>query len=732
MPTKRPLNTPSSAPAGQRKRPLRLTLLPAILGAAIAAHAQEAPAPSVTVQGQLSSYDPRRDDTTMKFVVRRDDIERYGDTQLLDVLRRIPGVTVSGSAGRGAEIRMQGMGSGYTQVLINGERLPAGMAVETLSPATIERIEVLRGSQAEYSAESIAGTINIVLRKTSRKPERELKLGYGRGRDTRNPDASLRLADRDGQLSYSLSGSLSYDDLRGIVRAREEELDAAGRTRLLRTTDGREDGRFSTLNLVPQLEWKRENGDTLGFEGFVNLNRYYIDATAPTTTLLGPLPPYPGKRIRMGNERDIVRGELHWVHGMASGAKLDTKLGVSASSNDNRNNQDAGGNPQFAVLARRIASRGHDRGLNSIGKLTVPLFEGHDLALGWDGRYDRRKDERFEHDELDPTPVPGGEARYAGHVARLAVYAQDEWKVTPRWSVYAGGRWEGVRIRTRGSDFGAARSGSSVFSPVLQTVWKLPGAKEDQLRLAVARTYKAPSLDLLLPHRYTSVNNNQADVDTAGNPHLKPEIALGIDAAWEHHWDKGALLSVSASTRRIDDYIRSQVTFDGSRWVALPVNVGGARSHSLQLETSFPLPSLIPAAAAIDVRANVARNWSRVDAVPGPDNRLDEQVPLSAGLGLDYQRERFSAGTNFNLVRGARIAVSGNEAVWLHVRRDLEVYVLWKLAAQRKLRVAANNLLGADMVNERSYTNTANGTVLRNRLTMVGHPSLKLSLESSF
>jgi hypothetical protein len=60
------------------------------------------------------------------------------------------------------------------------------------------------------------------------------------------------------------------------------------------------------------------------------------------------------------------------------------------------------------------------------------------------------------------------------------------------------------------------------------------------------------------------------------------------------------------------------------------------------------------------------------------------------------------------------------------------VYVLWKLAAQRKLRVAANNLLGMDMVNERSYTNTANGTVLRNRLTMVGHPSLKLSLESSF
>jgi hypothetical protein len=76
--------------------------------------------------------------------------------------------------------------------------------------------------------------------------------------------------------------------------------------------------------------------------------------------------------------------------------------------------------------------------------------------------------------------------------------------------------------------------------------------------------------------------------------------------------------------------------------------------------------------------------------------------------------------------------VANNQAVVLHAQRELELYALWTLDRSSRLRISAANLLGMDMVNERSYTDTANGTVLRNRLTNVGHPSLKLSLESRF
>jgi outer membrane receptor for ferrienterochelin and colicin len=718
---------------------LRLAFIPAALSAAFSIHAQQAdtpagaPTPTVEVQGSTAAYDPRRDDTAMKIVVRHDDIVRYGDTNLLDVLKRVPGVTVNGAAGRGGEVRMQGLGSGYTQVLVNGERPPAGLAVDTLAPETVERIEVMRAPTAEHSAEAIAGTINIVLRKTVRKPERRVKLGYAIGRDTRSPNASVQLADRDGAVSYSAIGTLVHDDFRGEVPGREEETGAGGRRTLLRTTAGHEDGRITTLNLAPTLAWKLDGGDALDLESLLTVNRFRVDVNAPTATLLGALPPYPDKRIRMGNDNNVVRSTLHWVHALAPGAALDTKLGVSASRTDNSSDRAASGNPAVAPLTRRIDSRGRDQGLNATGKLTVPLFEGQALAVGWDGRYDRRSDERRERDTRDPSAsIPNGDERYSGHVARLAVYAQEEWNLTPRWSVYLGGRWEGVRIHAGGEPFGTAGSQSGVFSPVLQTLYKLPGSEEDQLRLAVARTYKAPGMDSLLPHRYTSVNNSPAEPDTEGNPRLKPELALGIDAAWEHHWAEGAMVSVSASTRRIDDYTRSLVLYDGARWIALPSNVGKARTRSLQLETGFPLPSLFSSAPPIEVRANIACNWSRVDAVPGPDNRLDEQTPLSANLGLDYHGDRMTTGANFGFRNGGLVRVAANQTAYLNVQRDLEVYALWKLDPASQLRVSAANLLGMDMVNARGYVNLDTGTLLRNRVTNVGHPSLKVTLESRF
>ena len=78
--------------------------------------------------------------------VRHDDLVKYGDTNLLDALRRIPGVTVNGSAGRGGEVRLQGLGNGYTQVLVDGERMPPGFAFDALAPDAVERIEVRRAA----------------------------------------------------------------------------------------------------------------------------------------------------------------------------------------------------------------------------------------------------------------------------------------------------------------------------------------------------------------------------------------------------------------------------------------------------------------------------------------------------------------------------------------------------------------------------------------------------------
>ena len=96
----------------------------------------------VEVSSGPTANSRRRNSTASKIVIEREDLDRYGDTALGDVLRRLPGVTIGGRPGRGGDIRMRGMGSGFTQILVDGERAPAGFAVEDLPPDQVERIEV--------------------------------------------------------------------------------------------------------------------------------------------------------------------------------------------------------------------------------------------------------------------------------------------------------------------------------------------------------------------------------------------------------------------------------------------------------------------------------------------------------------------------------------------------------------------------------------------------------------
>src|SRR5438874_8281810 len=60
----------------------------------VEAAAAPAPIQTVQVRGAAASYDARRDDTASKTVLDAEEIRKYGDTNVFDVLKRAPGVTV--------------------------------------------------------------------------------------------------------------------------------------------------------------------------------------------------------------------------------------------------------------------------------------------------------------------------------------------------------------------------------------------------------------------------------------------------------------------------------------------------------------------------------------------------------------------------------------------------------------------------------------------------------------
>jgi outer membrane receptor protein involved in Fe transport len=235
-----------------------------------------------------------------------------------------------------------------------------------------------------------------------------------------------------------------------------------------------------------------------------------------------------------------------------------------------------------------------------------------------------------------------------------------------------------------------------------------------------------------VPTRFSTVDNRPTSPDFGGNPNLKPELATGIDAAYEKFWGQGSSMSVSASARRITDYNRFGIVFEDGRWVSMPINEGKAFSKSLEFDTKFPVQSVWKDAPPLDFRFNMNRNWSKVDSVPGPNNRLDQQVPFSSTLGLDYRMKGgiVVAGGNFTFQRGGEVRTSANEAVFQAARRDLDVYGLWKITPKTQARLTLSNILKPDSRGESLYfdENGASNTVRISPSKITVRASLELKL----
>lgn len=714
--------TPTTAPTPPQK--------PATPAAPAAAGVQK-----VEISG-AKGYDERRQDTASKIVVTQEEILRYGDTNIGDVLKRLPGVTIGGVQGRGGGIRFRGLGNGYTQVLLNGEPSPPGFSLDSISPDIIERIEIIRGANAELSNQSIAGAINIVLRKAISTAQREVKLGGQEENGRFGGNASVQLSDKAGRLSYSISGNLIRGNFKRPSQIQRIGTDSNGQLNELSNTDTLNVGNFTGIGLAPRINWNLENGDTFTNQSFLNANRFIGTNSEVEKVTLGPLPPYSFDNQRIKSQSVNARSNLNWVHKLADSAKLDVKFGVDYNKRTSDLSLFGFDENNAPNLQRTSESSSTDKGFTWVGKYTAPFFTDHSFVAGWDGAFSKRSDTRDQVDVLLGTqnrlrPINLNED-FDADVLRIAAYAQDEWAVSKAFSVYFGLRWEGLTTRSAGNTYAKVRNTSSVFSPVLQTLWKLPDSKNDQVRFGISRTYKAPSTNSLIPRRNISNNNTATSADSIGNPNLKPELAWGVDTAFEHFLTDGGLLSANIYFRHINDITRTILTFENGLYTNTPQNVGVANTYGLELEAKFPLRSIIKDAPNIEFRSNLSFNGSRLTTVPGPNNRLDSQTPVSANIGLDYKFDSIplTVGGNFNFQNAGQVRISETQTSYGTPKRVLDLYGLWKFSPKTSLRLSAGNALHQDNIGENTFTNQAGS--LRQINTTPTHVALRALLEMRF
>jgi outer membrane receptor for ferrienterochelin and colicins len=689
--------------------------------------AATAPAQRVEITGgRLSDDEQRRRSTAAKIVIGREEIDKFGDATLGEVLRRLPGVTTPGPPGRGGPPRMRGLGGGFTQLLIDGQRIPPGFSLESLTPEQVERIEILRAPTAETGARAIAGTINIITREGLRRRLNDLRLGLSTEGGQFTPGLFWTHNDSAGRLTYTLSAALfrpwrdnaSQVDTRITDEATGAVVEEQGESA---TSRDRRQG----MHLSSRLQWRLgEQGDSLMlmpalFHNQARTQRQSVLEQAvpiPVPGLPATLPPYDSSESAGSSRNTSARLNVQWRQRLGDWRlELQGGGGQFESVNHSRRDTLGGRGPQRFDDDSRVL----DRSLNLTAKASSLLggrggSSEHNLVTGLEIEAGRRSDTRTSLLDGQPLLTDFGDEVSASSL-RLAGYVQDEWSLDKHWALHAGLRWEGITTRGESDGGQRPRNRSSVATPLVHVLWKPDPAKRDQVRLSLTRSYRSPALATLIARPSLNTRdpvpgpNTPTTADSAGNPDLRPELARGIDLAFERYLQGGGVLSVNLFHREISDLMRRVVALETVSWAPVPryvarqQNIGDARTQGVEMEAKFRLDQAVAGAPRVELRGNLSLYRSRVEGVPGPDNRLDSQAKATANVGADYRLRGtpLTVGGNLNWVPGYRTRLSAEETTTVDRRRVADAYALWTFSPSVALRLLGSNLLAEDALSTR-------------------------------
>lgn len=656
--------------------------------------------PEVVSTSQREAQIARKNATLQKIVVSEEEVERYGDATVGDVLRRLPGMTFTGPAGVTKDIRMRGLDKGYTQFLINGEPVPGAaqerqMQVDRLPADMIERIEIIRNPTAEYDASGIGGTINIVLKNRIENMTR-LRASYGK-------NGNLDVGDVIGQWSrrydnldvvLGLSHTVGAEDV-----VEDKDTFNAGGALTQREHKPKPTRKAETL-FTPRLTW-RSGEDRLTLESFLSVGTEKKRETSQLFNAGGALTKgttnAEDKTDQVARVAGRYEGKQDWGEwyakvGIQQGKSDKDKFAIEASA--------------AGVLAKRTQEDEgiqENQGYAGTG-MTLP-FGPHLVKAGIERRdlkYQKNKSTAEAGNPSNPlTPkAPGPNDIYDIREAKSVAYLQDEWRVADAHWLTPGIRYERTE-RDATDRAGVTRSGThSSPNPSLHYRWA--ATRDVNLRASVAQTLKLPKFDDVNPLVTLATGagaGTSSNPDKAGNADLKPERATGVELGVEQFfWSNRGIVGFNLYNRRVKDFIQKASLQEGVRFVERPFNAGDAHFWGVELDWRVPLLHAGPHELTLtgshaELRGEVSNPRT------GQRDAVKDLPPRLTNLGLDWRHvpSKWSAGFAFNY-SPAFATDSLNPDGKREVKRRnaqalLDFYVGKVFSSTTELRLIAKNIL---------------------------------------
>ncbi|MFH2133822.1 MAG: TonB-dependent receptor [Pseudomonadota bacterium] len=678
------------------------------------AFAEDQPAlKEITVTGKQEDIAERRDSTTQKVIIGRKDIENMGVMTIGEVLGKLPGVEIKGGGHRA-----RGMSRDSVQILVDGER-PAGgsrivaTVIGRLPTGDLERVEILRGSSAEYGGSS-AVTVNLVMKKAISKRSTALKVGVGMNGNEPTGQFTWTENGGEGGFGWSLPVTLNMHRRPGSTLT-ERKTVSAGTTTLAQ--QDKDEGLFTFREFVmsPRMTWK-QGSDSLTVAPllFDGLGKRNDDMTQTQASPAGSTN-YIANGDRNSSEemrRRLLRLRVEGEKSLG-GNKLTGRLSLNSGMRDTttvRLSHDALG----TASTRTDRSRSDDKEYNFAFRLDRPLGEQHLLASGVEQVWLKRSDTQN---------LSGAAANYDERELQSILWVQDDWMLSDKTTFTYGLRGENVSL-----DTGSNTQQHGQLMPSLAIRW----TPQEQwlLRSSIGAGLKMPRLNEISDAASLSLGTNTpTEADQRGNPNLRPERNVNFEAVLERYLpDNAGVFGLNFYARTTQDFTERRVQLEGTRWVDRPQNEGSARHWGWELDGKVRTDNYgwkgatvkahltLPHATVNDTRLGISRM-----ARDTPDYifsaGLDQTLPkLSSSFGLSLQ----SSGRSVTDIPNEMYAAT-------QARTTLDSYWLYKLSPKFNLRCNVRNLFATDTVQSTRFMNGTDTYSLDTRSD--GYRSLLVTLE---
>ncbi|MDZ7628446.1 MAG: TonB-dependent receptor [Parvularculaceae bacterium] len=613
--------------------------------------------------------------------------QRFEPTTVGEALKRVPGVVFTSDVLEFDAVQLRGLGSQFTQILINGRRVPGqsgngSFFVDRIPAELIERIEIIRAPSADISGEGVAGTLNIVLKNGADLDGAFVRLGgsYFDGGDRSGRGSAAAAVATSGE-TYDFWIGFDVQQRRNPKEKTTNFFDSD--FVFDEETEFQDDTRNGidySLNSALTIDAGQGEFELSGF--WVLTDRKEKEFT---TVAEGPL-----------GAQDIVTVETQledinqtswgvqgiFTHPLGAGEfEIDAGYTVFDEETDEFTTELDIEDEIFEEDDESVDLKDTEIAAGIAYKF--PLSSAIENKTGVQIR--RGKREGFQFGEFADVEATVESFRYSP-------FTKFTLAASPSLTLEAGVRYERYS-RDVTSEDGTAETSEGKVLPSLTARWDATGS--DRFYASLARTIRYPDFDLVSPFEEDETPGDE-DI-LVGNPDLLLESAWGVDVGYERRLPGRGIVGVNVFYRDVSDLIELvPVAPFGAGAEYSPQNTGDGTAWGVEFDLSTPLGFIgLPETGFY---ANAAYLDSETtDFNTGLERKFTNQPDFVYNISLiqNFPTLGATAGVSYQK-RGASTAFGFDEIVETSYDANVDAFLEKRFGDRIVARLTATNLLDAE------------------------------------